>query len=79
MSRDKCTCENYREFGGEVAIHFPGIKGLKKPVVWLFPKVHVCLDCGYADFTVPESELTVLVTGAPVNEALVVDVAEEIA
>ena len=54
MSRYKCACENQREFNGELAIHFPGIKGLQKPIVWVFPKVRVCLDCGYADFTVPE-------------------------
>jgi hypothetical protein len=79
MSRDKCACENHREFNGEVAIHFPGIKGLQKPVVWLFPKVRVCLDCGYADFTIPEIELSVLVTGVPVGGAMVSTPGEEIA
>ena len=71
MSRDKCACENQREFNGEVAIHFPGIKGLQKPIVMIFPKVRVCMDCGYADFTVPERELNVLVTGVPVKGAIV--------
>ena len=78
MSRDKRACENQREFNGEVAIHFPGIKGLQKPIVMIFPKVRVCMDCGYADFTVPERELSVLVTGAPVNGAVVVNAGEEI-
>jgi hypothetical protein len=79
MSRDKCACENQREFNGEVAIHFPGINGLQKPIVWVFPKVRVCLDCGYADFTVPERELGVLVTGVPVKGAIVANAGEEIA
>jgi hypothetical protein len=79
MSRDKCACENYREFNGEFAIHFPGIKGLQKPIVWVFPKVRVCLDCGYADFNVPERELSVLVTGIPVNGAIVSTLRDEIA
>ena len=74
MSCDKCACENHRESNGEVAIHFPGIKGLQKPIVWVFPKVRVCMDCGHADFTVPERELSVLVTGTPVNGAVVVNV-----
>ena len=78
MSRYKCACENQREFNGELAIHFPGIKGLQKPIVMIFPKVRVCMDCGYADFTVPERELSVLVTGAPVNGAVVVNAGEEI-
>jgi len=44
MSRDKCACGNYREFDSEVAIHFPGIEGLQKPIVWTFPKLRVCLE-----------------------------------
>jgi hypothetical protein len=78
MSRDKCACENQREFNGEVAIHFPGKKGLQKPIVWVFPKVRVSVDCGHAGFTVPERELSVLMTGAPVNGAIVADTGEEI-
>jgi hypothetical protein len=67
--------KHQREFNGQVAIHFPGIKGLQKPIVMIFPKLRVCMDCGYADFTVPERELSVLVTGAPVNGAIVVNAA----
>jgi hypothetical protein len=29
----------------------------------VFPEVLVCLDCGVSEFTVPETELCVLVTG----------------
>jgi hypothetical protein len=79
VSRDKCTCENHQEFNGEFAIHFPGINGLQKPIVWVFPKVRVCLDCGYADFTVPERELSVLRTGVPIDGAIVLPPGEEIA
>ena len=34
-----------------------------KPTVWVFPEVLVWLDCGVSEFTVPETELRVLVTG----------------
>ena len=78
MARNKCACENYREFNGEVAIHFPGIKGLQKPIVLTFPKLRVCLECGYADFSVPERELRVLVTGVPVDGAIVLAPGKEI-
>jgi len=78
MLRDKCACENYREFSSEVAIHFPGIEGLQKPIVMIFPKIRVCMDCGHAYFTVPERELSVLVTGAPVKGAIVADAREKI-
>jgi hypothetical protein len=37
------------------------------------------LDCGYADFNVPERELSVLVTGIPVNGAIVSTLRDEIA
>ena len=38
-------------------IHFPGMAGLTKPTVWLFPSLSVCLDCGVAQFDVPDAEL----------------------
>ncbi len=57
MSCKLCQSENRRHFGAEVAIHFPGLKGLDKPIVWVFPKVLVCMDCGFTEFAVPESEL----------------------
>jgi hypothetical protein len=60
-----------RPFSGEVALHFPGLNGLTKPIVWVFPKVLVCLECGSAEFVVPEMELEVLRTGAPVDGATV--------
>jgi hypothetical protein len=40
-----------------MAIHFPGLKDLDKPIVWVFPEVAVCLDCGAAEFSVPKDEL----------------------
>jgi hypothetical protein len=60
----RCASENQSTFNGEVAIHFPGPKGLDKPIVWLFPKLVVCLDCGFTEFSVPEAELRRLVDGA---------------
>jgi hypothetical protein len=46
-----------------MAIHFPGLKNANKPAVWVFPEVLVCLACGVSEFTVPMTELGVLVTG----------------
>jgi len=51
-----CRSAN-REFTAEVNIHFPGMKGLDKPTVWVFPQLFVCLDCGVAQFDVPDAEL----------------------
>ena len=55
----------------EFAIHFPGLQGLDKPIVWVFPKPLVCLDCGFTEFAIPERELRVLAQGTPVEGAVV--------
>jgi hypothetical protein len=43
-----------------MGIHFSGLKNIGKPVVWVFPKLFVCLDCGTAEFAVPEADLRLL-------------------
>jgi hypothetical protein len=49
------------EFTGEICLHFPGgLQSLNKPLVWVFPQVPVCLNCGAARFTVPEKELKLI-------------------
>jgi hypothetical protein len=66
-----CTSDNQSSFNSEIAIHFSGLKGLDKPIVWVFPKLIVCLECGSTEFIVPERELRVLVQGAPLDGAVV--------
>jgi hypothetical protein len=46
-----------------MAIHFLGAKNIDKPVVWVFPEIVVCLECGTAQFAVPEAELCELKKG----------------
>lgn len=57
MACARCASENQMEFGGEINLHFPGLNGINKPSVLLFPQVLVCLDCGIAEFPVPQKEL----------------------
>jgi hypothetical protein len=57
MSCKSCQSPNQRNFDGEMDIHFPGLKGLDKLIVWVFPKLLVCLDCGFTEFAIPETEL----------------------
>ena len=52
-----CGSANQRKFIGEMGIRSPGLKGLDKPIVWVFPKLIVCLNCGIAEFAVPKAEL----------------------
>ena len=63
MACEKCDSGNQSTFNSEVAIHFPGLKGLDKPIVWVFPKLEVCLDCGLTEFIVPESQVQILREG----------------
>lgn len=51
-----CRSANRGEFTAEMNIHFPGMDGLSIPSVWVFPKLLLCLDCGAAQFTIPEAE-----------------------
>jgi len=64
-----CQSVNQSTFNGEIAIHFPGIEGLNKPIVWVFPKVLVCLNCGFTEFAIPEKELDVLVRNSSEDDA----------
>jgi hypothetical protein len=66
-----CQGEKQNIFNAEMALHFPGLAGLDKPIVWMFPKVAVCLNCGASEFVVPGRELKVLTTGEPVEGALI--------
>ena len=56
-----CQSKDQRTLNGEIAIHFPGLDGLEKPIVWVFPKLLVCLNCGFTEFVVPAVELRQLV------------------
>ena len=71
MTCKACNSDKQRVFNGEIAIHFRGLEGVDKPIVWVFPKLVVCLHCGFTKFTVPERELQVLEQGTPVEGAVV--------
>ena len=51
-----CQSANQREFPVEMNIHFPGMKGLEIPTVWFFPTIVVCMDCGTAQFAIPDPQ-----------------------
>ena len=63
MPCKSCGSVNQSKFSGEMGIHFPGLKNVGKPVVWVFPELFVCLDCGTAEFAVPEAKLHLLAEG----------------
>ena len=63
MPCNSCRSVNQKKFSAEMGIHLPGLKNIDEPVVWVFPELVVCLDCGNAEFAVPEEELRQLVRG----------------
>ena len=63
MACVSCGSEKQGEFGAETVIHFPGLQGLDKPIVWVFPKLVVCFACGASLFAIPEAELRQLQDG----------------
>lgn len=63
MLCNSCGSVNRRKFTGEIAIHFPGLKNIDTPAVWVFPELVVCLDCGVTEFAVPQAELRQLAKG----------------
>jgi len=66
-----CGSSNQAEFPTEMLVHFGGLKNLDKPGVWLFPELLVCLECGFAQATIPTYELAQLAAGAVTSESLV--------
>jgi len=55
-----CQSANLAEFTAEMMIHFGGLKNINHPGIPAFPKVSVCLDCGYSGFTVQANQLALL-------------------
>ena len=68
MTCRSCRSVNQAEFPAELLIHFGGLKNLEKPGVLVFPKLLVCLDCGFLQSTVPAPELAYLVAGTSDRE-----------
>ena len=63
MTCKSCSSKNREAFSAEINVHCGGWEGLKKPGVLVFPKLLICLDCGFAEFAVPETELARLASG----------------
>ena len=58
-----CRSVKQAEFTAEMVIHYPGLKNINRPGIWLFPELLVCLDCGFCRFTVPETEMASFAEG----------------
>ena len=58
-----CHSAKKGEFPAEINIHFPGMKNLAEPTIFVFPTLLVCLDCGFTEFSISETELPLFAPG----------------
>jgi hypothetical protein len=63
MRCKRCASAEVKNLNGELAIHFPGLEGLDKPIVWAFPELAACLNCGFVEFVLPDEPLEQLKQG----------------
>ena len=56
QSCPSCHSTNQREFSAEINIHFPGMKGIDIPTVFVFPTISICMDCGAGQFVIAQAE-----------------------
>lgn len=64
-----CGSEKRAKFAAEIAVHIPGLNNLDKPHLFVFPEILVCMNCGKAEFTVPESQLLMLANKIALRKA----------
>jgi hypothetical protein len=55
-----CGSTIAKEMRSEMALHFNGIENLQKPHVFVFASVRICLQCGFAEFVIEESQLALI-------------------
>jgi len=55
-----CGGANRNTLNAEIAIHVPGIENLDRPMLWIFPRISVCMNCGFSEFFVPKEKLQFL-------------------
>jgi hypothetical protein len=70
MPCKSCASVNQKKFAAEISLHFLGLRNADKPTVWVFPEAIACLDCGVAEFAVPEAELRQLAKGDAASAGL---------
>ena len=68
MNCASCGSSNESEFNAEINVHFRGLKNLDNPGVLAFPKILICLDCGFSRFTSTTTELAQLAKGTQTTE-----------
>jgi hypothetical protein len=69
MFCETCGSRNEWEFPAEINIHLDTPENLDRPGLLVFPKLRVCLDCGFSRFTTPETGLWLLAISTAASKA----------
>jgi hypothetical protein len=71
MSCKSCHSQYQTLFPSEICIHFPSdLKTIDKQSVIVFPRLLVCLHCGFTECIIPQAELRLLVQGVDDTRSL---------
>ena len=65
ISCRRCNCDKRHTLSAEIAVHLPN---LGTPHVFLFPKLLVCVNCGFTEFVMSERELRSVIEGLATPE-----------
>jgi hypothetical protein len=64
MSCRSCGSESQAEFASEISVHVLGLENVNEPTLMVFPKLLVCMNCGFTELTLAENELAFLGKGS---------------
>ena len=56
-----CGSDDIKEMNSEIALHFP--HQIEEPHIFIFPVVTICVNCGFASFSVPKADLSLMKKG----------------
>jgi hypothetical protein len=51
-----CSSGELTELSSEIMLHLSGLANINFPTVLTFPKLVICLDCGFTSLTIPRTE-----------------------
>ena len=60
MSCRSCGSGTQKAFASEISVHILGLENVDKPAVMVFPRLLVCMDCGFTELAMTENELRML-------------------
>jgi hypothetical protein len=63
MACRSCGSKDQTQFGAEIGVHPLGLEKVDKPMILVFPRLLVCMNCGFTELTMAKNELRLLGKG----------------